>query len=96
MDKWAMFKNYMHNELGISKDDIRTWIKEAIASEARKMINDTFGKSPVDEVVKKLVRQEIKNPGYWSGFNDNIKRYTAEQIMQRLKIIVKEDQDENI
>ena len=22
-DKWSMFKNYMHNELGITKEDIR-------------------------------------------------------------------------
>ena len=25
-DKWSMFKNYMHNELGITKDDIREWM----------------------------------------------------------------------
>lgn len=28
-DKWTMFKNYIHNELGITKDDIRAWLKEA-------------------------------------------------------------------
>jgi hypothetical protein len=26
-DKWSMFKNYMHNELGITKEDIREWIQ---------------------------------------------------------------------
>lgn len=33
-DKWTMFKNYMHNELGITKDDIRAWLKEAVQSQA--------------------------------------------------------------
>jgi hypothetical protein len=30
MDKWIMFKNYMHNEMGITKEDIRQWIEEAV------------------------------------------------------------------
>lgn len=34
-EKWIMFKNYMHNELDISKDDIRQWINEAVYEIAR-------------------------------------------------------------
>ena len=34
-DKWVMFRNYMHNELGITKDDIREWIKESIHDEVK-------------------------------------------------------------
>lgn len=26
-DKWTMFKNYIHNELGITKDDIELGLK---------------------------------------------------------------------
>lgn len=26
--------NYLHNELGITKDDIRAWLKEAVQSQA--------------------------------------------------------------
>ncbi len=36
-DKWVMFRNYMHNELGITKEDIRMWINEAVKEEAKKM-----------------------------------------------------------
>lgn len=28
-DKWLMFRNYMINELGITKEDIREWIEDA-------------------------------------------------------------------
>lgn len=28
--KWLMFKNYMHNELHITKDDIKQWVEEAV------------------------------------------------------------------
>lgn len=34
-DKWSLFKNYLHNELGITKDDIREWLEEAVQEEAR-------------------------------------------------------------
>ena len=41
-DKWLMFKNYLHNELGITKDDIRAWLKEAVQSQAELMFQKTF------------------------------------------------------
>ena len=37
-----MFKNYMHNELGITKDDIRTWLREAVQQQAALMLKNTF------------------------------------------------------
>jgi len=38
-DKWLLFKNYLHNELGITKEDIREWIDEAVRDEATKIMN---------------------------------------------------------
>lgn len=35
-DKWLMFRNYMINELGITKEDIREWIQDAVRIEAKK------------------------------------------------------------
>ena len=39
-DKWLMFKNYMHNELGITKEDIRQWIDDSVKNEAKKEEED--------------------------------------------------------
>ena len=58
-DKWTMFKNYMHNELEISKDDIRVWIKEAIQKEADKIIKQTFEKYSVKQIVTELIKDLI-------------------------------------
>ena len=33
-----MFKNYMHNELGITKEDIREWIDDAVRDESRLLV----------------------------------------------------------
>ena len=36
-DKWSLFKNYLHNELGITKEDIREWLEEAVQEEAKEL-----------------------------------------------------------
>lgn len=35
-DKWSLFKNYLHNELGITKEDIREWLEEAVNGTTQK------------------------------------------------------------
>ena len=43
-DKWLMFRNYMINELGITKEDIRKWIQDAVEIEAKKLAADAFAR----------------------------------------------------
>ena len=51
-DKWAMFRNYMYNELGITKEDIRGWIKEAAEEEAKKLVNNTYDDFNVRDTIQ--------------------------------------------
>lgn len=57
-DKWLMFKNYMHNELGISKEDIRQWIEDAIEKQAEKMVKNEFNKFDVHNVVNRIISDD--------------------------------------
>ena len=41
-DKYKMFRNFMFNELGITKEDIRDWIQEAVKEEAHRLIMNTY------------------------------------------------------
>ena len=41
-EKYKMFKQFMHNELGITKEDIREWVKESVREEAAKMVAKTY------------------------------------------------------
>lgn len=54
-DKYTLFKNFMHNELGISKEDIHSWIREAVHEEALKMANNAFGTFDVKDIFVKCV-----------------------------------------
>jgi hypothetical protein len=54
-DKWSMFKNYMHNELGITKEDIRQWVDDAVREQAEKMVQNEFKSFSTEGIIKKLI-----------------------------------------
>lgn len=66
-DKWEMFKNYMHNELGITKDDIRTWIKEAAEEQAQRLVKQEFGKFDINANIARIISYEFNR------FNSSIR-----------------------
>jgi len=54
-NKWLMFKNYMHNELGITKEDIREWIDDSVREQAEKMVKKEFDSFDVKQIIKQIV-----------------------------------------
>jgi hypothetical protein len=54
-DKYVLFKNFMINELGISKDDIKQWIKDSCQEIATNMVNQSYEKFNLNSVVKDLI-----------------------------------------
>lgn len=78
MDKWGMFKNYMHNELGVTKDDIRAWIKEAVHEEAIHLVNQQVGKFSVQDQINSIANKII-NDNY--TFRRDLTNAIAKRIM---------------
>lgn len=86
-DKWSMFKNYMHNELGITKDDIREWIDEAVKEEARLLVEQAFKKFDMDSRIEKAICD-------YRGWNakqikQEIAKAAAEKIVEKYDVILK-------
>ena len=83
-DKWKMFKNYMHNELGITKEDIREWVQEAVQEQAEKLVKKEFNNFDVHKVVERIIVDD-----HYFG-SKNLKLYIshelAKQIMEKIKI----------
>lgn len=61
-DKWVMFRNYMHNELGITKEDIRNWIDEAVQEQVKAIIDDRFKawdlRTMTEEQIKTILKED--------------------------------------
>ena len=80
-DKYRMFKQFMHNELGITKEDIREWIKEAIREEAQKMIAKTYD----DFDVKREIRNLINSP--YNSFRKDLFSACAAEIVKDYELV---------
>ena len=81
-EKYTMFKQFMHNELGITKEDIREWVKEAVRQEAEKMIAKTYD----DYDVKREIRDMLRTP--YCDIRKDIVNAAATEICKHVKLVV--------
>lgn len=83
-DKWVLFKNYMHNELGITKEDIREWINDAIREEVKNVVDNAYGKRSIED----MIRREIKDSSLWSNstFSKEVIAECAKQLSQKIDL----------
>jgi hypothetical protein len=92
-DKWKMFKNYMHNELGITKEDIKDWVKEAVEEVAESLVNQEFEKYPLPNIIKKNVEVVLIEHSLWGDdFKNEIWNEVGNQISKKLEIKLKNEE----
>ena len=86
-DKWLMFRNYMINELGITKEDIREWIQDAVRIEAKKMAEDTFSRENPEQMIRRIVYDS----GYFNtgSFNRTVIETAAKALVKRFDVVLK-------
>lgn len=86
-DKWLMFRNYMINELGITKEDIREWIQDAVRIEAKKMAEDTFSREKPEQMIRRIVYDS----GYFNtgSFNRTVIETAAKALVERFDVVLK-------
>lgn len=77
-DKWVMFRNYMHNELHITKEDIREWIEDSVKQEVRAVIENRFKHWDLKEITEKEIRNLLVK-------DYDLKNRVYEQIMNKMK-----------
>lgn len=80
-EKYTMFKQFMHNELGITRDDIRDWVKEAVRQEAEKLVKKTYD----DFDVKKEIRDVINSP--YNSIRKDLVSACAMEIVKDFKLV---------
>ena len=81
-EKYKMFKQFMHNELGITREDIRDWVREAVRDEARKMIAKTYD----DFDVRREFRDMLRTP--YDSLRKDIVGAAATEICKHVKLVV--------
>jgi len=92
-DKYKMFRNYMVNELGITRQDIEAWTKQSVANEVSKVI----GKINItDEHINTLAKNEIARYVKQSfgdidryGQNNSVAKAVVKELVKGLELRVK-------
>ena len=81
-EKYRMFKQFMHKELGITKEDIREWVKESVREEAERKVAKTYD----DYDVKREIRDMLRSP--YDSIRKDIADAAATEICKHVKLVV--------
>lgn len=76
-DKYKMFRNYMANELGISKADIKEWTMEAVHEIAERQVGQLN--------IREMVYQHIRDNHF--NTRGQLVSEVAKELTKRLTII---------
>ena len=93
--EYKAIKNFVHNELGLTKLDCENLFKEAIKEESKSFVQRQFQKDEqkfviiATESVKKEVYSRISGRTYDSG-RDSLFKGIGEQIAKELKFVKNE------
>lgn len=79
-DKYKMFRNFMTNELGIGRDDIKAWTQEAMTKEVQRLI----GQMNITNLVESTIRTAIRGSSYSTQMSDDMKRLVREAIAEEI------------
>ena len=90
-NKWIMFKNYMHNELGITKDDIQSWVVESVTQQAKKALSEYNYVDRIDQLITKRIDDVIKGNTWNSkSFNDEIIGKVAKDLLSQIRLTLRD------
>lgn len=90
-NKWIMFKNYMHNELGITKDDIQSWVVESVIQQAKKALSEYNYVDRIDQLITKRIDDVIKGNTWNSkSFNDEIIGKVVKDLSSQIRLTLRD------
>lgn len=90
MNNYKEVKNLVHNDLGITKDDIKKIIEQTVEKEIKKFFNDESRlNSFMLTYIKDLLKGDYENPNYRKVFMINNLIY--DNVCSEISKIVKEN-----
>ena len=84
-DKYGMFLNFMYNDLGVSKEDIKKWTQEAVERIAKDYIKNQYSSDRLDRIINQSIEETIRNKYYAQSIREMI----IEKVSNKLEIVVK-------
>ena len=81
-NKYKLFRNFMVNELGISREDIKEWALDAV----KETVEKVFRGFDLDELICKSIKEQT-----WRLFDrTDVNNAVAKTLLREFDIIVRE------
>ena len=85
--RYREVKNYIHNELKLTKEDIKDIIVSIVKEEVKRIFHNTYGDDVnIERWVRYMVSDEIKKNGDYSMIRNLCREVIKEEIADRLSI----------
>lgn len=85
--RYKAVKNYIHNELKLTKEDIKEIIIPIVKEEVKRIFYNTYGNDvDIERWVRCMVSDEIKKNGDYSMIRNLCREVIKEEIADRLSI----------
>lgn len=75
--------NHVHNELGISKDDIREMVNVQVTRVAERYIEKQFDERAIKAYVDKAIRSYDYDDMFW-GSRQSLDKYIKNEVVRKL------------
>ena len=83
--EYKALMNYFHNELKITKEDIREWTQEAVERTAQRYIDVTFTKDFASEIIRKELQNIVNSKEFsWWESEDTLDEWVKKEVVDRL------------
>lgn len=83
-EKYKQFRNYMTNELGITRQDIEAWTKQAVTDEVCKRLSGVDIEKIIKDNSREIASQSVC--GY-HGISD-IRKEIAKELVNKITVTV--------
>ena len=87
--EYKAIKNFIHNELGLTKEDVIKEIRTLIKQMTERCINNTYGNdNNIQGWIRRMVKDEINNRHY-NLVPKMVEKVLREEMLGNLEIIVR-------
>lgn len=94
--RYKEVKNYIHNELKLTKEDIKEIMIPIVKEEVKRIFHNTYGNDvDIERWVRCMVSNEIQRHGDYSMIRNLCREIIKEEIADRLSIDISLKRDVN-
>ena len=86
--EYKAIKNYIHNELGLTKEDIINAIRSDIRQYVERCMRNTYGDdSNIEQMIKFMVDNELKNKSF-NVIPRTVEKTSKDKMLNDIEIVI--------